>query len=198
MADHERLGGASGEKLEISKELLDEQQERMRDRLEKERRPDNKAERMAGARNELERQFAHEKQGNKSRQPSQAMPKSPTMRTPAKKATKHQKKTAYKKTLSAIQKDMSPASRTFSKVIHNPVVEKTSDAVGSTVARPAPLFIGSLSALVLTSIVYLVTQYYGYMLSGFEWTAAFALGWAIGLIIDWIRVAMLGRRAGPA
>jgi uncharacterized membrane protein AbrB (regulator of aidB expression) len=115
-----------------------------------------------------------------------------------KKATKNERKVAYKKTLKSIQKDMNPASRTFSKVIHNPVVEKTSEVVGNTVARPVPIFTGALSALILTAVVYLVAKHYGYLLSGFEWIATFIVGWVIGLLIDWIRVAILGKKAGPA
>ena len=93
---------------------------------------------------------------------------------------------------------MNPAERTFSKVIHNPVVEKTSEVAGATVARPAALLMGSLSALVLTAIVYIISKTYGYTLSGSEWIFTFIVGWAIGLIIDWVRVALLGKRAGPA
>jgi uncharacterized membrane protein AbrB (regulator of aidB expression) len=93
---------------------------------------------------------------------------------------------------------MNPAERAFSKVIHNPVIEATSEAAGKTVARPAALLAGSLAALILTTVVYVTAKYYGYALSGFEWIATFILGWAIGLIIDWIRVEILGQKAGPA
>ena len=50
--------------------------------------------------------------------------------------TKKDIEASYKKTLENVQDQLSAPSRAFSKVIHNPVVEKTSDAIGNTVARP--------------------------------------------------------------
>ncbi len=191
MADHEKLHSPV-EKLEIPKDQLDQARNERLKSLEKEQRPDNRNERMKSAKHELAEQYKGEKQGNIARQPKQSAP------VPIKKATKRQKEDTYKKTLQAIQKDMNPVERTFSKIIHNPVVEKTSEVVGNTVARPAPLLTGALSALILTAIVYIVAQYYGYLLSGFEWIATFLIGWAIGLIIDWVRVGLLGKKAGPA
>lgn len=194
MANQEKLNSQSVERLEISENQIEQQQEKLHQKLEREIKPDNRAEKMKGARNELEQQFSREKKGNKSRQPSQTAP----AKKPIKKASKQQKKTAYKKTLTTIQKQMNPTERTFSKVIHNPVVEKTSEVVGNTIARPAPLFAGSLSALILTALVYLISYHFGYLLSGFEWIATFIIGWTIGMIIDWVRVAILGKNAGPA
>jgi len=193
--NNEKLNSSVGEKLEISADQSRELNEALADKLEREQRPDDRAERMVGANAELEQIFKHEKQGNTSRQPKQALP---AAQMPIKKATKKAKDLAFKKTMQTIQKDMNPAERTFSKVIHNPVVEKTSEVAGKTVARPAALLVGSLTALILVSIVYAVARWYGYALSGFEWIATFIGGWALGLIIDWVRVAILGRHAGPA
>ena len=44
--------------------------------------------------------------------------------------TKKDIEASYKKTLENVQDQLSAPSRAFSKVIHNPVVEKTSDAIG--------------------------------------------------------------------
>lgn len=193
MADQERLGSSSVEQLKVSPEQAKEQRERVREKLEREQNPNRQAEQMESAKSDIEKQFQNEKK-NTVRQPKQIS----SARTPIKKATKQTKEAEYKKTMKTIQKDMSPASRTFSKVIHNPVVEATSEVAGKTVARPAALLAGSLSALILVSIVYAVAKYFGYVLSGAEWIAAFIIGWAIGLIVDWVRVALLGHRAGPA
>jgi len=191
MADHEKLSN-SVEKLEISEDQLDKNRNERLKNLEKERRPDNKGERMESAKAELAEQYKGQNQGNKVRQPKQSAP------APIKKATNRHKEDTYRKTLQAIQKDMNPVERTFSKIIHNPVVEKTSEVVGNTVARPAPLLTGAIAALILTAIVYIIAHHYGYLLSGFEWIATFLIGWAIGLIIDWVRVGLLGKKAGPA
>jgi hypothetical protein len=198
MADNERLSGAHIEGAENLGENAGELREALRDKMESERKDFDKVGEVENAKHEVERAFekGHNARGNKVHQPKQTMPthKHP----PARKATQAQKRAEYKKTLKSIQKDMNPAERTFSKVIHNPVVEATSEAAGKTVARPAALLTGSLAALILTAAVYAIAKWYGYVLSGFEWIATFLLGWAIGLIIDWIRVEILGKRAGPA
>lgn len=112
--------------------------------------------------------------------------------TPAQRRARQ--KASFNVTMKDAQAHMSPTSRTFSKVIHNKVIEKTSEAVGSTVARPNAILAGSMSAFLLTLIIYIVAKYYGYPLSGFETIAAFIIGWAVGLLIDYIRIMVTGKR----
>lgn len=109
--------------------------------------------------------------------------------------TKQVKEAEYKKTLKLIRADMKPSSRVFSKLIHNPIVEESSQIVGSTVARPNAILAGSLSALIITGVLYSISNYYDYSLSGFETIGAFIAGWVIGLIVDYIRITLLGKRA---
>ena len=197
MADNERLTGSRVEGAEKLSQNAGELREALQQKMESERKNYDKAGEMENAKHEVERAFerGHDARGNKAHQPKQSMP---TSGQPIKKATKAQKQAEYKKTLKSIQKGMSPAERTFSKIIHNPVIETTSEAASKTIARPAALLAGSLSALILTTAIYAIAKYYGYVLSGFEWIITFVLGWAIGLIIDWIRVEILGKKAGPA
>jgi hypothetical protein len=112
--------------------------------------------------------------------------------TPAQRRAKA--KASYKKTMKETQDHMKPAQRSFSKVIHNPAVEKTSEVVGSTVARPNAILAGSVTAFLFTLGIYLFAKYYGYPLSGFETIAAFILGWAVGLLFDYLRVMVTGRK----
>ena len=90
---------------------------------------------------------------------------------------------------------MSVPARTFSKVIHNPTVEKVSDVVGGTAARPNAVLAGSVAATFMTLFVFLIAKQYGYRLSGFETIATFLLGWSIGLIYDYARLMLVGRRS---
>lgn len=113
--------------------------------------------------------------------------------TPAQRRSKA--KASYKKTMKETQAHMKPAERSFSKVIHNPAVEKTSEAVGSTVARPNAILAGSISAFLLTLVIYLFARYYGYPLKGSETIAAFIFGWIIGLLFDYLRVMITGKKA---
>ena len=108
--------------------------------------------------------------------------------------TKKQLNDNFDRSMANIRKDMKPASRAFSKVIHNKVVEKTSDVVASTVARPNLIIAGGLSTLILCSAVYLIAKQYGYVLSGFEAIGTFILGWGIGAIIEFARVGFINQK----
>ena len=107
--------------------------------------------------------------------------------------SKQARKEAFNKTMSEIQSEMSPASRTFSKIIHNPAIEKSSEVVGNTIARPNAILSGSVTAFILTAAIYLIAKHFGYSLSGTETIATFVLGWIIGLIYDYIRVLLFGK-----
>ena len=107
--------------------------------------------------------------------------------------TKHDIDTKYKETMKNMQSQLNAPSRAFSKVIHNPVVEKTSDVVGNTVARPNLVIAGALGAIA-SVVVYIIAKTYGYELSGFETIGLFILGWAIGAIIEYVRVGLLNKR----
>ena len=93
-----------------------------------------------------------------------------------------------------IQGEMSAPSRTFSKVIHAPFVEKSSEVLGSSLARPNAILAGSFAALVLVSFVYIVSRTFGYRLSGFETIAAFGFGWVIGITYDYIKIMVTGKK----
>lgn len=108
--------------------------------------------------------------------------------------TKAGRVAAYDRTMKEVQSEMSAPSRTFSKVIHNKAVEKTSEVVGATIARPNAILSGAVFALLLTLAFYLTTKYFGYTLSGFETIGAFILGWAIGLLYDYLRLMISGKR----
>lgn len=107
---------------------------------------------------------------------------------------KVERETSFNATMSEIQQQMSPSSRVFSKVIHNKAVEKVSDATGNTIARPNAILSGAIFAFILTLTVYLVAKNFGYPLSGFETIGAFILGWAIGIIYDFLKIMITGRK----
>ena len=109
--------------------------------------------------------------------------------------SKKQRNTNYKKTLKTVQAELKPTQRAFSKVIHNPAVEKTSEIVSSTIARPNAILSGAIVAFVVVLAVYLVAKHFGYMLSGFETIAAFAVGWILGLLYDFFKVMITGKKA---
>lgn len=108
--------------------------------------------------------------------------------------SKKERNASYKHQLDRVQAELPVTKRTFSKVIHNPVVEKTSDAVGATIARPNAILAGSMTAFFLVLAVYLIAKHLGYQLSGFETIGAFIVGWILGILYDFFRVMITGKK----
>ena len=102
----------------------------------------------------------------------------------------------YKETMTDMQAKLPKSSRVFSKVIHNPVIEKTSEVVGNTVARPNLIIAGAIGSLA-SVVIYAIARRYGYELSGFETIGFFILGWAVGAIIEYARVGLLNSKNRP-
>lgn len=100
---------------------------------------------------------------------------------------------SFDREMTETRAQMPAISRAFSKVIHNRAVERTSEAVGKTVARPNAILAGSTLALIFTAVIYFWARNAGYPLSGFETIAAFIIGWLLGIIFDFIRIAITGK-----
>jgi hypothetical protein len=107
---------------------------------------------------------------------------------------KKERDASYKHHMKQLQSELSPSKRVFSKFIHNPVVEKTSEVVGSTVARPNAILAGAMVAFFLVLAVYVVSKFYGYTLSGFETIGAFIVGWVLGILYDFFKVMITGKK----
>lgn len=108
--------------------------------------------------------------------------------------SKKQKNESYKKTIKQVQKELPVGSRIFSKITHNSIVEKSSDIVGNTIARPNAMLSGAIAAFILTLITYTIAKKSGYALSGFETIGAFLIGWVVGIIYDYLRVLITGKK----
>lgn len=169
---------------ERSKELLKQAERSV------EASPEQQAERAAEARAEANKEalMSREAGGAEKRRGS-------TDNTPTTHATKRQREASYAATMRQIRSEMSAPSRTFSKVIHNKTVERVSDAIGTTAARPNAVLAGSVTATFLTLFVFLVAKQYGYRLSGFETIGTFFVGWALGLIYDYARLLFTTKRS---
>lgn len=165
--------------------LNSEQGEKIKENLE--RNVENKShESLEDARKEaLEQAATVEKKRDIKREQSPAERRGPL--------TKKERDRSFDNTMDEVRSQMSGPSRAFSKVIHNKTVEKVSDAVGSTVARPNAILTGSIFAFVFTLVIYLIARYNGYPLSGAETIASFALGWVLGLVFDYFRVIVSGK-----
>lgn len=174
--------------VEFSKENVAELHERQRERIETNaERHTDKHEAADKARHEIE-QVTQEKESKTKEKTTEL---TSTEKQPKHPATR---KKAYDNIIKQARTQMSPTSRAFSSVIHNPVVEKVSEAAGKTVARPNAILSGAVFAFLLTLVVYLIAKFNGYPLTGTETIAAFVLGWLIGNIYDFLRAMVMGHR----
>lgn len=146
-----------------------------------EQSPESQAERANDARKEAEAAFAKEA-GSESKRGGE-----PTAMA-IRRVTKQEREASYEATMKHIRTEMGVAGRTFSKLIHAPLIEKSSEVIGSSFARPNAVLAGSASALILVSLTYAIARTFGYRLSGFETIGAFVLGWVIGLIYDYAKI----------
>lgn len=169
----------------------EEQREALRDQLEKAESKKEK-ESIQEVRHEAldAAQASHETTALQTREKSPAERRGPI----GKAAREAQREASFQNQLEGARHSMSTSSKNFSKIIHNKAVEKASDAIGSTVARPNALLFGSIFAFISVTIVYLVAKNYGYQLSGFETIAAFILGWVLGLLYDFVRLMIHGSK----
>lgn len=177
-----------GERGTEAQDAAGEQLKKLQEQAEKRSElGENTGEKLSSARNETEAAFSRES-GKETKRGGE-----PTGLGRAH-ATKRQRKDSYHVTMDQIRSEMGAPSRTFSRIIHNPVVEKVSDIFGNTAARPNAVLAGSVCATFITLAMYLVAKQYGYRLSGFETIGMFAIGWMSGLLYDYVRVTMSGRR----
>jgi cobalamin biosynthesis Mg chelatase CobN len=169
--------------------LGQEHTERLRAKYEKvgEKSPEHEAAGENAKHEALEAAIQHEKPSHKEHETS-----SPAVRRGS---IKSERAASYKRTMTQIQSEMSAPSRAFSKVIHNKAVEKTSEVAGSTVARPNAILAGAIFAFIFTLATYLIAKHYGYQLSGFETIGSFTLGWVAGLLFDYFRIMITGKRS---
>jgi hypothetical protein len=170
---------------ERSKELLKQAERSV------EASPGTRAERAAEARAEANKEALMGREAGGAEKRKANTDAAPTLTH----ATKNQRHASYHATMRHIRSEMNAPSRTFSKFIHNKTVERVSDAVGSTAARPNAVLAGSVAATFLTLFVFMIAKQYGYRLSGFETIGTFLVGWALGLIYDYARLMFPNKRS---
>ena len=176
----ERAGKETQEKL---REQIEQNAERGAERAHDEEPARHEAEQVA-AEVAAEQQKQQEKQSAVAEKAEQ------------KPLTKDDINKKYKETMTDMQAKLPKSSRVFSKVIHNPVIEKTSEVVGNTVARPNLIIAGAIGSLA-SVVIYAIARRYGYELSGFETIGFFILGWTVGAIIEYARVGLLNSKNRP-
>jgi len=126
----------------------------------------------------------------KSKDSEKLLKQSATIRTAIGK--KHREE-SYKKTLKQVQQELPFGSRLFSQFTHNAAIEKTSEIIGKTIARPNAILSGAFFSFIATLLIYVISKNIGYTISGSETIAAFAIGWLVGLLFDYLKIITTGK-----
>lgn len=186
MAERNEMGPESGaEKLEASQLK----------KLEREKRPElSKAELEAGEKDLARRHEAAERNLSAEKKKESALEreketiekadKKPPKSKPAASFTKREKAATYRKQIKTVQAQLPRASRTFSKVVHNPAIEKVSDAAGKTIMRPSALLGGAVIGLAAGMTVYAVARYYQYFMPSWILPVLLVLGALLGVAAE--------------
>lgn len=107
---------------------------------------------------------------------------------------KRAKTDAYKKSIRKIRGRLNAPERALSKVVHQPAIEATSNALAKTVARPSAFLGGSFGALVGSAVLLYVSKHYGFTYNYAVIFVLFAGGFVVGMILEVLFKLVFRRR----
>ena len=108
--------------------------------------------------------------------------------------TKELKSIRYKETMRYVRRHLTKRERRFSSFIHAPSIEKVSEVSAKTIARPSGLLGGGLVALVGSITVLYIARQYGFEVPNSLFIALFIVGFAVGLVGEFIVAGFSLRR----
>lgn len=106
---------------------------------------------------------------------------------------RHLKEMAYSRSMTRIRKQLSVPSRLFSKAVHSKVLDRPSEVIGNTVARPSGMLGGALFAAFGTSTLLWITKRFGYEYNYLAVVILFIIGLVVGVSLEFIYKALKKR-----
>lgn len=94
------------------------------------------------------------------------------------------RKLNYQHTMASVQRQLPTLSRSFSKVIHNPAIERTSEVAAKTVARPSVTAGATTTAVIAGGFIYLFARHYGYEISYIFIPLLLLVGGVVGVVFE--------------
>lgn len=91
---------------------------------------------------------------------------------------------AYTQVLQKVRSRLSPAERTFSKVIHQPVIDAVSEISGKTLARPSAILGGGITALIGSGAILYMSKHYGFEYNFFVYILFLIVGFGAGITLE--------------
>ena len=101
--------------------------------------------------------------------------------------TRDNRDDSFDQTMDEIRKRLPRSARPFSRFIHAPSIERISDVLSRTIARPDAILAGGVTAFITILGLYFYAKYAGFALRGSETIIAFAIGWVLGILSDCIK-----------
>ena len=109
--------------------------------------------------------------------------------------TKQLKSQSYRKTLQHIRSQLNKPQRAFSKVIHQPVIERMSAVGAQTAARPSGILGGATFAFLGSLALLIVSKRLGFSYNYLAFFGLFVGGFGVGLILELLFRIVRPRRA---
>lgn len=109
-------------------------------------------------------------------------PKKPTLRSTHSGADKDH---GFRTIMAHVYRDVSKFDHVMSRVVHRPAVERMSDLIGATIARPSGLVGAALCGSLGLLLIYLTAKNIGFSLSGSEMPLLLITGFLFGLGVEW-------------
>ena len=105
------------------------------------------------------------------------------------------KKLRMKQSLSQVRRELSPAERALSKVIHQPTIRAVSEVGSKTVTRPSGLLGGGVLAFLGSSSYLYMAKHIGFRYNYLVFTLLFVGGFVLGLVLELIVRAVRPKHA---
>ena len=97
---------------------------------------------------------------------------------------KQLKDMAYERTMLRVRKQLSPPARLFSKIAHSPFIDRPSELIGKTIAKPSITLGGALTACIGATAFLWAAKRYGYEYNYLAAILLFILGGLAGLAAE--------------
>lgn len=91
---------------------------------------------------------------------------------------------SFTTSLHHIQRSLPVTTRMVSSLIHQSAIEKVSEIIGKTIARPSGLIGAAITAAFGTLAFYTVARFAGFSLTGSETPLLLGLGFVIGVLAE--------------
>ena len=97
---------------------------------------------------------------------------------------KQLKEMAYSRAMTRVRKHLSLPSRMLSRTVHSKALERPSEIIGNTVARPSGVLGGALIATIGSSVLLWLTKHFGYTYNYLAVILLFVMGLVLGVTVE--------------